>query len=64
MEGGLNEKLRDKVEFKALKDFGNNISNKFVTEMNQKLDKKELLVKTSRINKKVKTKLNLIRLIS
>ncbi len=54
MEGGLNERLKNKVELSALNDFSNTLNNKFVQGISQKIDKKELKVKTSSINKKVK----------
>jgi len=53
IEGGLNERLKQKVEFTTLNDFGNNLNNKFVSDINQKLDKKDLAVKTTMLNKKV-----------
>ncbi len=53
MEGGINAKLRNKVEFDVLKDMSQNIDNKLNSEISQKIDKKELKVKTAVINKKV-----------
>jgi len=53
IEEDMNIKLRGKVEIDKLNEMSNTISNKFNAEINSKLDKKELKMRTTVINKKV-----------
>jgi len=53
MEEDINSKLRGKVEIGTLNEMSQTLNNKFVSDINNKLDKKDLKMRTNVINKKI-----------